>query len=180
LTRESGLLYPFFFSPPAGARGALEEQMPAEKPRIDAGPKKHFHTKQYGKFRIDVYNLPRHRILLYEMQGFISAEHIDAYIDDLLAAAQATRPVGMIADPRKMEVLSPELQQAIRSRGWPALARLGVKRNPAIIPPTALTRSSVRRMVSDMGQTVELEGGYRMQIALFESLEDCIEWILLD
>lgn len=153
--------------------------MSTEKTSIEPGPTKHIHTKHYGKCRVDVHLLLRHKIVVYEMEGFIAPDQVDPYVDDLLAVVAAMKPAGMIADPRKMEVLSPELQQAIQKRFWPCIARMGVKRNPAIVPSTALTRSSVRRMVANMGQTVELEGGYKLEIALLESLEECIEWVLL-
>jgi hypothetical protein len=153
--------------------------MTAEKLRINPGPTQHVYTKHYGKFRVDVDLLTTHRILVYTMEGFIATEHIDLYVDDLIAAAQAKKPIGMIADPRKMKVLSPEFQKAVQTRFWPAIARLSVKRNPAIVPTTALTKTSVKRMVETMGQTVKLDGGAEMQIALLEDLEECIEWITL-
>jgi len=153
--------------------------MTAEQLRINPGPRKDIYTRHYGKFRVEVYLLPLHRIVVYEMEGYINAEQIDLFVDDLLAVAEARKPIGMIADPRKMKVLSPEFQRAIQDRFWPGIAKLGIKKNPGIVPPSALTQSSVKRMVATMGQTIKLAGGQEMQIALLESLEDCIEWITL-
>lgn len=151
--------------------------MTAEKLRLHRGPRHHVQTKHYGKFRVDVEWLPTHRILVYAMDGFIGVEHIDDYVDDLLAVAAEKKPVGMIADPRNMKVLSAEFQKAVQTRFWPGIAKLGVKRNPAIVPPAVVTQTSVKRMVATMGETVKLDGGGEMQIALLESLDECIEWI---
>ncbi len=153
--------------------------MTAEQLRINPGPRKPIHTKQYGKFEVDVYHLPVHRIVVYEMEGYITTDQIDVYIDDLLTVAESKKPIGMIADPRKMKVLSPEFQKAVQDRFWPGIAKLGIKKNPGIVPSSAVTQSSVKRMVSTMGQTIKLPGGHEMQIALLDSLEDCIEWITL-
>jgi hypothetical protein len=152
--------------------------MHAEKLRVNPGPRQRVYDKHYGKFHVEVEWLSLHRILLYTMDGFIATENIDPYIDDLLAAAEAKRPIGMIADPRQMKVLSAEFQKAVQTRFWPRVGRLGVKRNPAIVPPAAVTKTSVKRMVATMGETVKLDGGGEMQIALLESLEECIEWIM--
>jgi hypothetical protein len=84
----------------------------------------------------------------------------------------------MIADPRQMKVLSPEFQRCVQTRFWPEIARLGVRRNPAIVPHAAVTQTSVNRMVNMVGETVKLEDGTEMEVALLPSLEDCIEWIL--
>jgi hypothetical protein len=151
--------------------------MAATTLRVKPGPRQRVYAKHYGDFHADVEWLPLHRILLYTMEGFIVTENVDPYIDDLLAAAEAKRPVGMIADPRQMKVLSAEFQKAVQTRFWPRIARLGVKRNPAIVPPAVVTKISVKRMVATMGETVKLEGGGEMQIALLASLEECIEWI---
>ncbi|NUP09750.1 MAG: hypothetical protein HOW73_27200 [Polyangiaceae bacterium] len=153
--------------------------MTAEQLRINPGPRTPIHAKHYGKFSVDVYLLPLHRIVVYEMEGYITVDYIEQYIDDLLAVAEAKKPIGMIADPRKMKVLSPEFQKAVQDRFWPGIAKLGVKKNPGIVPPAAVAQSSVKRMVSTMGQTIKLPGGQKMEIALLESLEECIEWITL-
>src|SRR5688500_9483066 len=139
------------------------------KLRALLGPRKEAYTRTYGKCRVHVFSLPMHQVMVYEMDGYIAAEHIDAYIDDLLAAAQTAKPRGMIADPTRMKVLSPELQRAIQTRFWPGIARLGVKRNPAIVPPAAVTQSSVKRMVATAGQTIQLDDGFQMEIALLET-----------
>jgi hypothetical protein len=128
----------------------------AKQLRINPGPRKDIYTRHYGKFRVDVYFLPLHRIVVYEMEGYINADQSILYIDDLLVVAESRERIGMIADPRKMKVLSPECQTSIQDRFWPAIAGLGIKKNPGIVPPSALTQSSVKRMVATMGETITL------------------------
>ncbi|AKF02922.1 hypothetical protein [Sandaracinus amylolyticus] len=140
-------------------------------------PKKSLYTKSYGKLRADVYLLPKHRTILYELDGYIATDHVDPFIDDLLDAAKTHAPVGMIADPRNMKVLNADFQRAIQTRFWPAIAKLGVKRNPAIMPGATVTQTSVKRMVSGIGETITVGPGQTLQIAVLESLDDCLEWI---
>lgn len=146
--------------------------------KLVLGPRRDDYTKQYGKFAVRVYTLTLHRIVVYEMEGYIMPEHIDAYIDDLLALAAEQKPLGMIADPRQMKVLNAEFQRAVQTRFWPGIARLGVKRNPGIVPAATVTQTSVKRLVAAVGETIELEGGEKVEIALLETLEDCVSWIL--
>ncbi len=145
--------------------------------RSARGPRKDEYAKEYGKFRVEVYSLPAHRVVVYEMDGYITAEHIDAYIDDLLLVARERLPRGMIADPKSMSVLSADFQQAIQNRFWPSIARLGVKRNPAIIPQATVTKTSVKRMVKGVGETISVGPGLELEIAVLESLDQCLEWI---
>ncbi|UJR84679.1 hypothetical protein [Sandaracinus amylolyticus] len=140
-------------------------------------PKKSLYTKTYGKLRADVYLLPRHRTILYEMDGYVATDQVDAFIDDLLEAAKVHAPVGMVADPRNMKVLNADFQRAIQTRFWPAIAKLGVKRNPAITPAATVTQTSVKRMVSGIGETVTVGAGQTLEIAVLESLEQCLDWI---
>jgi hypothetical protein len=86
----------------------------------------------------------------------------------------------MIADPRQMKVLPQEFQRAVQTRFWPAIAALGVQKNPAIVPGAAITQQSVKRMVSSVGETITTGNGHSLRIALLESLEDCLEWIAAD
>ena len=44
------------------------------------GPRREEYTKHYGKFVVNVYTLTLHRIVVYEMQGYIMPEHIDARV----------------------------------------------------------------------------------------------------
>jgi hypothetical protein len=144
---------------------------------IPRGPRKDEYIKSYGKFRVEVYSLPLHKVVIYAMDGYIMAEHIDAYIDDLLAVVSERRPRAMIADPKSMRVLSADFQRAIQTRFWPAIARLGVKRNPAIIPASTVTQTSVKRMVENLGQRITVGAGLELEIAMLETLEECLEWI---
>lgn len=141
------------------------------------GPKRALYTKVYGKLRAEVYLLPKHRTIVYEMDGYIATDQVDAFIDDLLDAAKKHTPIGMVADPRSMKVLNADFQRAIQTRFWPAIAKLGVKRNPAIVPSEAVTQTSVKRMVSGMGETITIAPGQTLEIALLESLDECLEWI---
>jgi hypothetical protein len=141
------------------------------------GPRKDAYSRNYGKFRTEVYSLPLHRVIVYAMDGYIAAEHIDAYIDDLLAVTSERRPLGMIADPKNMNVLSPDFQRAVQTRFWPEIARLGVKRNPAIIPAATLTQTSVKRMVDNVGQKILVGAGLELEVAVLETLDECLEWI---
>ena len=45
------------------------------------------------------------------------------------------------------------------------------------VPMAAVTQTSVKRLVVAVGETIELEGGAKLEIALLETLEDCVEWI---
>lgn len=154
--------------------------MLAKQAGVVPGPRKVLYKKAYGKFDVEVSVLPSHRIVVYAMQGYIFVEHIDEYLKDLLEVVASTKPIGMVADPRQMKVLSPEFQRAVQTRFWPEIARLGVKRNPAIVPHAAVTRTSVNRMVTMTGEVVKLENGLQVEIALLHSLEECLEWILQD
>lgn len=147
------------------------------EPKITRGPRKDEYVKSYGRFRVEVYSLPAHRVVVYEMDGYITTEHIDAYIDDLLALTGERRPRGMIADPKSMSVLSVDFQRAIQNRFWPGIARLGVKRNPAVIPQATVTQTSVKRMVDGVGEKISVGGGLELEIAVFETLDHCLEWI---
>jgi hypothetical protein len=142
------------------------------------GPRKPLYEKTYGGFHVSVYTLTKHRIIVYAMSGYIMPESTNAYIDDLLACARAEKPLAMIADPRAMKVLSKEFQTAVQTRFWPELARIGVKKNPALVPEAAITAQSVNRMVRTAGETVDAGGGRTLQIAMFSSLDDCVDWIL--
>jgi hypothetical protein len=144
---------------------------------IPRGPRKDEYVKSYGKFRVEVYSLPLHKAVIYAMEGYITAEHIDAYIDDLLAVVSERRPRAMIADPKSMSVLSTDFQRAIQTRFWPAIARLGVKRNPAIIPASTVTQTSVRRMVEHLGEKISIGAGLELEIAMLETFDECLEWI---
>ena len=155
--------------------GRISGRMGASK--LPRGPRKDEYVKSYGKFRVEVYSLPAHRVVVYEMDGYITAEHLDAYIDDLLAVTSEQRPRGMIADPKSMSVLSVDFQRAIQNRFWPGIARLGVKRNPAIIPQATVTQTSVKRMVDGAGEKISVGAGLELEIAVFETLEQCLEWI---
>lgn len=141
------------------------------------GPRKDEYAKSYGKFRVEVYSLPAHRVVVYEMDGYITADHIDPYIDDLLDVVRERRPRGMIADPKSMSVLSVDFQRAIQNRFWPSIARLGVKRNPAIIPQATVTQTSVKRMVENVGETISVGAGLELEIAVLETLDECLQWI---
>ena len=145
--------------------------------KVPRGPRKDEYIKNYGKFRVEVYSLPAHRVIVYEMDGYITVEHIDAYIDDLLAVANERRPRGMVADPKSMSVLSVDFQRAVQNRFWPGIARIGVKRNPAIIPQATVTQTSVKRMVESVGEKITVGAGLELEIAVFETLDQCLEWI---
>lgn len=145
---------------------------------VTTGPKKPLYTKAYGGFNITVYALTKHRTIVYEMSGYLMPEHAVAFVDDLLECARAERPVAMIADPRAMKVLSKELQGTVQTRFWPEVAKLGVKKNPALMPAEAITAQSVHRMVRAVGETVDVGGGRTLEIAIFSTLEDCLDWIV--
>jgi hypothetical protein len=145
--------------------------------KVARGPRKDEYVRTYGKFRVDVYSLPAHRVVVYEMDGYITTDHIDAYIDDLVAVARERRPRGMVADPKSMSVLSLDFQRAIQNRFWPSIARLGVKRNPAIIPQATVTQTSVKRMIESVGETISVGAGLELDIAVLETLDECLEWI---
>lgn len=145
--------------------------------KLSRGPRRDEYAKNYGKFRVEVYSLPLHGVVVYEMDGYITAEHIDTYIDDLVAVADDRRPRGMIADPKSMSVLSADFQRAIQNRFWPSIARLGVRRNPAIIPATTVTQTSVKRMVEQVGEKIAVGAGLELEIAVLETLDECLEWI---
>jgi hypothetical protein len=114
---------------------------------VPLGPRKEAYVRNYGKFRTEVYSLPLHRVIVYAMDGYIAAEHIDAYIDDLLAVTSERRPLGMM------------------------------KRNPAIIPAATLTQTSVKRMVDNVGQKILVGAGLELEVAVLETLDECLEWI---
>lgn len=136
------------------------------------------YEKKYGACDVQVHHLPEHGTLLYEMSGYLSEKDVAPYIEDLLQAVREYRPRGMIADPRKMKVLNDSVQAAIQARFWPALAELGVRRNPAIVPSSVITTASVNRMVNTAGQAIPSASGNRsVEIALLVSLEDCLTWI---
>lgn len=147
------------------------------EPKVSRGPRKDEYIKNYGKFRVEVYSLPAHRVVVYEMEGYMTVDHIDAYMDDLLAVASERRPRGMVADPKSMSVLSVDFQRAVQNRFWPGIARLGVKRNPAIVPQATVTQTSVKRMVDGVGEKIAVGAGLELEIAVFETLDQCLEWI---
>ena len=149
-------------------------ETPAE---FTLGPEQTIYDKTYTGFRVHCYELTAHRVLVYSMDGYIIDTRIDNYITDLLSAAQERRPVAMIADPRKMRVLSTPLQTAIQERFWPELARLGIARNPAIAPNADITSTSVRHMITSAGQIIETAHG-NVEITMLPSLEICLRWSL--
>jgi hypothetical protein len=144
---------------------------------VAIGTKKTLYQKTYGLFQVDVYMLTKWKTIVYEMQGYIMPDMADAFVDDLVACARAHKPVAMIADPRDMRVLNKDFQKTVQTRFWPEIARLGVKKNPAIIPPDALTRGSVDRMVRTAGETITTVDGHKLEIALLASLEECLAFI---
>jgi hypothetical protein len=99
------------------------------------------------------------------------------YFEDLLDAAYDRRPLGMIADPRHMRALSKGFQAAAVATFWPTLARLGIRRNPAIMPETRLASVSVDEMIRRAGQRISTEHG-EVEIAMLPSLELCVQWVL--
>jgi hypothetical protein len=134
------------------------------------------YKKTYGDCDVSVYHLAEHAALVYEMDGYLPESEADLFIDDLLDATRKARPGVMIADPRKMKVLNEPFQAKVRLRFWPAIADLGVKRNPAIAPEGVITSKSVRRMVATAGETVHGSHGNRVEIAMFATLEECLVW----
>jgi hypothetical protein len=149
------------------------------KPRVVLGPRVDLYKETYGSFVNDVYQLPKHRAIVYEMEGFIMPEHVMKYVSDLLKVAERHRPRAMIADPRRIRVLNDDFQRAVQTHFWPEIARLGVSKNPAIDPSGNLARSSVNRMVSEVGTTITTDRGDTLRIAILPSLEDCLEWAAL-
>jgi hypothetical protein len=142
------------------------------------GPRREVYEKTYGGFSVDVYLLPRHRTMVYEMEGFIMPNHTHEFLDDLLAAAKRHRPYGMIADPRRMRVLNDDFQRAVQTRFWPEIARLGVRKNPAIDPTGLITRASVRQMVKAAQEATSAGGDAEtLDIAILGSLEECLAFI---
>jgi hypothetical protein len=144
---------------------------------VAVGPKQELYRKSYGAFQVVVESLTKHRVIVYTMSGYCMPEFIDPYIDDLVACAREHRPQAMIADARQMKVLSKEFQAAVQARFWPAIAKLGVKKNPGVVPEAALTAQSVHRMV----RTAEEMGaprGNNLEIALFRALEPALDWIV--
>jgi hypothetical protein len=148
----------------------------ASKPVVSLGPRIDLYKQTYGSFINEVYQLPKHRAIVYEMEGFIMPEHVMKYMTDLLKVAERHRPRIMIADPRRIRVLNDDLQRAVQTHFWPELARLGVSKNPAIDPTGNLARLSVNRMVKDVGTTITTARGDTLEIAVLASLEDCLEW----
>lgn len=135
------------------------------------------YVKAYGDCSVRVRHLPSEGVIVYEMDGFLPASETNAYIDDLLAAVRRLRPRGLIADPRKMKTLSEAFQRAVQTRFWPALAALGVRRNPAIVPEGFLASRSVLEMVDDAPIYAPdgIEGG--VEIAVFGTFDECLAWI---
>jgi hypothetical protein len=144
---------------------------------FELGPTQTIYDKTYTGCRVHVYELTDHRVLVYAMVGHLIDAHIDDYFEDLLDAAYDRRPIGMIADPRQMRALSKAFQAAAVARFWPALARLGVRRNPAIMPETVIATVSVDEMIRRAGQRISTEHG-ELEIAMLPSLELCVQWVL--
>jgi hypothetical protein len=136
------------------------------------------YEKKYGACAVQVHHLPEHGTLVYEMSGYMSEKDIDPYLTDLLEAVREYTPRGMVADPRKMKVLNDSLQAAIQARFWPAIAELGVRRNPAIVPSSVITTGSVNRMVTTAGQSIpSVTGNRSVEVAVLPTLDDCLAWI---
>lgn len=144
---------------------------------IKVGPTRPLYEKTYGEFAVTTYLLTQHRVIVYAMSGYIMPEDVHAYLDDLLACARKERPVAMIADPRRMKVLNKDAQHAIQHRFWPEIARMGIKKNPALVPAAAITAQSVHRMVRSAGEIIDVGDGKSVEIAVFASLEDCLDFI---
>lgn len=145
---------------------------------VAVGPKQELYRKSYGAFHVTVESLSKHRVMVYTMSGYCMPEAIDSYIDDLVECAREHRPQAMIADARQMKVLSKEFQAAVQERFWPAIAKLGVKKNPAVVPEAVLTAQSVHRMVRTAEETVSFPRGGALEIALFRALEPALDWIV--
>jgi hypothetical protein len=139
--------------------------------------KQRLYHKAYGTFDVNVDLLTEQGVIVYEMEGYIATEQIEPYINDLVEAARTHRPIGMVADPRKMKVLNPDFQARVQSRFWPAIAALGVKKNPAIVPSSTTTQLSVNRMIATVGETITTPDGHSIQIAMLHSLPECLDWI---
>lgn len=144
---------------------------------FDGGPERTLYERAHPGFNMRCYELTAHRVLVYRLEGYIIDARIDTFIDDLLAAVQDRRPIGLIADPRAMRVLSAPFQAATRERFWPELARLGVRRNPAIAPNAELTSASVDQMIRSTGQRIQTPHGV-IEITMLPSLELCVRWCL--
>jgi hypothetical protein len=134
------------------------------------------YRKFYGKFETHVYLL-RNDILVYKMTGYAQAEHVQEYLDDLIKATEICKPKALIADARLMKTLNKDFQTAVQDRFWPAIAELGITKNPAVMPVTAITQQSVKRMVRVFGERVYGRNGKELYIAVLDTLEDCVAWI---
>lgn len=136
------------------------------------------YEKKYGEFNVIVSSIQaaNTKTIIYEMEGYILTQHITEYINDLIAAVDKHKPIIMIADALKTRVLPAEFQEQIQNRFWPEIAKRGVKKNPAVMPKSVLASISVNRMVEEVSQVIELPNGEKMEVALFGSMEDCIQW----
>lgn len=132
-------------------------------------------NEKYGNFEVEIYQTEED-IIVYEMKGFIANDNISKYINDLLGYAETHKPKAMIADPRKMKVLSVEVQEAVQNNFWPKIAELGIMYNPVIMPESTLSSGSIKRMIKNT-QIVDLKNGGIMEIGTFGSMDDAVKWI---
>jgi hypothetical protein len=113
------------------------------------------------------------RCLHTEWKGFATSVEYRAGITKVLDAVREAHATSMLADTRKLELVSSEDQLWIRDTWVPLVAAAGMKRIALVVAAHGLGRFAVESLNAQVGDEVFVR-------ATFESMADATEWLAAD
>ena len=104
------------------------------------------------------------------MGEFVSGPEYRAILLRMLDIVMEKRACRVLADTRKMPVMSAEDQQWVQKEFMPRSVRSGLKYTAIIVPKSALTKMALRHIFDDAGDMPR-------QRAYFDSAEEAKDWL---